>query len=215
MEQDGYVEDFVSEIYRHKTRERIWISESARVVKDTKTGAVKHYEGSVREITDSIRRLEIEERFRKLTDLVPGGLFQLVRSPNGTFTAPYVSSGFCRTVGIAETESVADPASYFHTVHPDDRERYLLSLRESGLNLTVWSVEYRVIDRDGVERWLEAFAQPERTEQKVTWYGYISDITERKRQELEIEEMAFVDPLTGLPNRTCSDGPAEPNHLRV
>ncbi|MEX0344698.1 MAG: putative bifunctional diguanylate cyclase/phosphodiesterase [Rhizobiaceae bacterium] len=201
MEQDGYVEDFVSEIYRHKTRERIWISESARVVKDAKTGKIKHYEGSVREITDSIRRLEIEERFRKLTDMVPGGLFQLVRNPNGTFTAPYVSSGFCRTVGIAETESVSDPTSYFHTVHPDDRQRYLLSLRESGLNLTVWNVEYRVIDTDGVERWLDVVAQPERTGRTVTWYGYIYDITERKRQELEIEEMAYVDPLTGLPNR--------------
>ena len=30
LRRDGYVEDFISEVYRDKTRERIWISESAR-----------------------------------------------------------------------------------------------------------------------------------------------------------------------------------------
>ncbi len=201
MERDGRVEDFVSEIYRHKTRERIWISESARLVRHPKTGDIRHYEGSVRNISDSIRRLEIEERFRKLSDMVPGGLFQLVRNPNGTFSAPYVSSGFCQTVGIEDTEQVSDPLSYFHNVHPEDRKLYITSLRDSGRKLNVWNTEFRIVDRDGQEHWLEVVAQPERTDRTVTWYGYIYDITVRKRQELEIEEMAFVDPLTGLPNR--------------
>lgn len=201
LARDGKVEDFVSEIHRHKTRERIWISESARVVRHPKTGEVQRYEGSVREITDSIRRLEMEERFRKLTDMVPGGLFQLVRSPNGVFTAPYVSSGFCRTVGIEETDSVGDPLSYFENVHPDDRDGYLNSLRNSGLSLDAWTHEFRIVDRAGGERWLYVVAQPEQEQRTITWYGYISDITVRKRQELKIEEMAYVDPLTGLPNR--------------
>ena len=32
LRRDGHVEDFISEVYRYKTRERIWISELARLV---------------------------------------------------------------------------------------------------------------------------------------------------------------------------------------
>jgi PAS domain-containing protein len=37
LTRDGFVEDFISEIYRHATRERIWISENARLVVDHRT----------------------------------------------------------------------------------------------------------------------------------------------------------------------------------
>ena len=51
MEMQGYVENFVSEIYRHKTRERIWISENARTVTDDE-GNILFYQGTVRDITE-------------------------------------------------------------------------------------------------------------------------------------------------------------------
>jgi PAS domain S-box-containing protein len=51
VERDGIVRNFESEIYRHKTRERIWISENARVVRDAK-GLPQHYEGTVEDITE-------------------------------------------------------------------------------------------------------------------------------------------------------------------
>jgi signal transduction histidine kinase len=49
--RDGTVRNFESEIYRHKTRERIWISENARLVRDD-SGQPQHYEGTVEEITE-------------------------------------------------------------------------------------------------------------------------------------------------------------------
>jgi PAS domain S-box-containing protein len=55
LRRDGRVEDFVSEIFRHKSRERIWITESARVVRHGKTGKALYYEGSVREITETVK----------------------------------------------------------------------------------------------------------------------------------------------------------------
>jgi len=56
LQQRGKVENFVSEIYRHKTRERIWISENARLVRDAQ-GRTLFYEGTVRDITD-LKRAE-------------------------------------------------------------------------------------------------------------------------------------------------------------
>jgi PAS domain S-box-containing protein len=58
LDEKDSVENFVSEIYRHKTRERIWISESARLVRDAQ-GRPLFYEGTVRDIT-ARRRIELE-----------------------------------------------------------------------------------------------------------------------------------------------------------
>lgn len=54
MERDGRVTDFVSEVYRHRNRERIWISENAFVVRDAH-GETIYYQGTVRDITNQLR----------------------------------------------------------------------------------------------------------------------------------------------------------------
>jgi diguanylate cyclase (GGDEF)-like protein/PAS domain S-box-containing protein len=200
--RDGVVENFVSEIYRLKTGERIWISESARLVRDDDTGRVRWYEGSVREITDSVRRRELEDRFRKLTSLLPGGLFQLVRDPDGRFSLPYVSGGFCRTIGVPEADHIDNPRAYFSRIDERDRKLCLRSLNHSGQTLEAWSCEFRIVRHSGKRRWLHIIAQPEtHGDGSTTWHGYLSDITERKQQELRIAELAYFDPLTKLPNR--------------
>lgn len=70
MHTQGRVENFVSEIYRHRTRERIWISENARVVTDPATGGPLYYEGTVRDVTEMVRRLDLEERLRAVIDTI-------------------------------------------------------------------------------------------------------------------------------------------------
>jgi PAS domain S-box-containing protein len=62
LEEQGSVSNFESEIYRHKTRERIWISESAILVRDVQ-GQPLYYQGTVQEITE---RKEVEEEQARL-----------------------------------------------------------------------------------------------------------------------------------------------------
>jgi len=50
LEDQGGVSNFESEIYRHKTRERIWIAESAILVRDEQ-GQPLYYQGTVQDIT--------------------------------------------------------------------------------------------------------------------------------------------------------------------
>jgi PAS domain S-box-containing protein len=50
MARDREVRNFESEVYRHKSRERIWVQENARLVSD-ETGKALYYEGTVQEIT--------------------------------------------------------------------------------------------------------------------------------------------------------------------
>ncbi|MCB9960464.1 MAG: PAS domain-containing sensor histidine kinase [Rhodospirillaceae bacterium] len=51
LEENGQVENFESEIYAHKSRRRLWISENAYLVRDA-DGRPLFYEGTVRDITD-------------------------------------------------------------------------------------------------------------------------------------------------------------------
>jgi PAS domain S-box-containing protein len=71
MRERGRVHNFESEVYRHKSRERVWVSENAWEVRDA-AGKLLHYEGTVRDITVRKRAerriLESEERFRDFAD---------------------------------------------------------------------------------------------------------------------------------------------------
>ena len=88
-------------------------------------------------------------------------------------------------------------------IHPDDLEFIGESLRHSRETLTIWQCEYRVCLPDGTLKWVFAHAMPEREPDGSTlWHGYIMDVSERKRSEARIYELAYFDPLTGLPNRT-------------
>jgi two-component system cell cycle sensor histidine kinase PleC len=90
LAEDGRVENFESEIHRHKTGERIWVSENAWAVRDD-TGAIEYYEGTVVEITDRKRaeddlRLS-EARFRDFGE--PASDWNWETGPDHEFT--YVS----------------------------------------------------------------------------------------------------------------------------
>ncbi len=82
LHEPGRVENFVSEIYRHKTRERIWISENARLVRDPVTGLPRFYEGTIRDVTETVRRLDLEQRLRTIIETIADGVIAVDASGN-------------------------------------------------------------------------------------------------------------------------------------
>ncbi len=62
-------------------------------------------------------------------------------------------------------------------------------------------VEISALHRDGREFPVELAISVLRSQGEVTFSAFIRDITERKRAEREISNLAFYDPLTDLPNR--------------
>ncbi len=74
LKKDGVVSQFESEIYRHKTRERIWISETAYQIHD-EDGKPQFYAGTVQEITARKRAqqqvTEVATQLRLVTDNIP------------------------------------------------------------------------------------------------------------------------------------------------
>ncbi|WP_157015222.1 PAS domain-containing protein [Mesorhizobium xinjiangense] len=166
--RDGVVKDFVSEIYRHKTRERIWIIESARIVRDFRTGRALYYEGSVREYSDTMKRLQLEEQFQKLTRNLPGGLFQVTVQASGRTKVVYLSEGFFETLGMPTREIIESAERFRRRVHPDDRRRFLAVVRDAQDRLRPLDHEFRIMDMQERERWLRMIARPERSGDAIT-----------------------------------------------
>jgi diguanylate cyclase (GGDEF)-like protein/PAS domain S-box-containing protein len=61
MREEGAVHDFVSEVYRHKTRERFWITENAWYVLD-RAGQPIFIEGTIQDATERMNAMAAVER---------------------------------------------------------------------------------------------------------------------------------------------------------
>lgn len=163
--------------------------------------------GVVQDITvERETALALEERLgfiQKITSRAPGVVFQFRLKADGSYEFPYISEPVHALYrGVSPEDLANDPDCAMTLHHPDDRERFVASIRTSARDLSPWSHEYRLLFEDGEVRWLQGQAMPERTaDGAVLWHGFITDITLRKLAEEEVERLAFYDVLTGLPNR--------------
>ena len=68
MKDDGRVKDLVSEVYRHKTRERFWITENAWIVRDLQGNPI-YIEGTIQDATERINTMAIIEKQANIDSL--------------------------------------------------------------------------------------------------------------------------------------------------
>jgi diguanylate cyclase (GGDEF)-like protein/PAS domain S-box-containing protein len=94
-------------------------------------------------------------------------------------------------------------SSSFREIHPDDRDRIRDIFRRTVATGVGECAEFRFLLKDGSIRHMESDGRAIRdADGKVSKVVVVSrDITEMKRLEHELREMAATDTLTGLPNR--------------
>ena len=89
-------------------------------------------------------------------------------------------------------------------LHPDDRQQGLTFLDQIRAgSRTNRSIQWRLVQSDGT--WLQAESTVSRLSDDTGLHGLVlntRDISERKALEARMEHQAFLDPLTGLANRT-------------
>src|ERR1700678_1137717 len=127
-----------------------------------------------------------EPEVRTLLDQLPAILYISEVGVEGRWL--YVSAGAEAILGFSPAEWIDDPGLWARQMHPD---------------------EYRLRHRDGRTVWVrDEAALATDAEGRLRWHGVISDVTDRKLAEAELERRADViryqavhDPLTSLPNR--------------
>lgn len=199
--EHGSVHDFISEVYRFRTHEKIWVSENARLVRDPDTNEPMYYEGTIRDVTETVRRLELEARFRKIADTFEGMLFEL-RVAGDQVRLEYASPGLARLFAVEPAAARRDPWSLLAGIEGAERTAVLCSMARAQSKLSRWTREFRRRGPNGDDTWLLGDATPERqADGAVLWHGYLTDVPRRKRSEQQIHRLGFFDPLTRLGNR--------------
>lgn len=183
-----------------------WVSSRGKVTSYDNAGRPLRMIGTTTDIsvmhTMAEKLQQSVDLITNLTNEVPGLVFQYQRWANGQSRLGYASAGIRDMYELAP-EQVADSDEAINAlIHPDDLEAYRASLDNSAASLTPWHLEYRVLLPSQGLRWRQGAARPQRLEDGSTlWHGFITDITERKRIETELQEFATTDFLTQLPNR--------------
>jgi diguanylate cyclase (GGDEF)-like protein/PAS domain S-box-containing protein len=127
-----------------------------------------------------------------------------------------VNQKFCDMLGYTRDEILGKPANSF--THPDDREdnssyrQQLLAGEQSGFH-----AEKRYVRKDGSLIWVNRTVSLVRDHSGKPLYflRVVEDITERKRMEADLRELAATDMLTGLPNRRAFITRLEEEHARL
>jgi PAS domain S-box-containing protein len=113
---------------------------------------------------------------------------------------------FNEIFGLTPVEKVETFEHLLEFVHPEDREVFADATRTAVAEKRGYSVEHRIIRSDGAVRTVyqegEFDASPETSGVKVA--ATVQDITERRRMEKQMHQLAFFDAVTGLPNRVMA-----------
>jgi len=176
--------DFISKpvdssLLRHRIRLQVRASQACRRVEQARA-----------ELNASQRRLE------KFQDLAAVGDWEWNVETDRLILSPQ---------SIKILRAVSDPPSsqsdfLERCVHPEDRDAAAKFLRKAQQTLSSVRFDHRIFDGSRVVQHI-LDAEPSIPGEGPTLTGTVRDITEQKRAEQQIRDLAFYDSLTGLPNR--------------
>jgi PAS domain S-box-containing protein len=134
------------------------------------------------------RRVALQHRLERIAETAPGVLHEFCLRPDGTMCFPYASAAFERVYGLDPALVALDASLVFERIHAQDRPRLEEAILQSAATLALFREEFRLLNPERGEVWIEASSAPTlEPDGSVVWHGFLRDVTERKRLELELE----------------------------
>src|SRR4030042_652066 len=131
---------------------------------------------------------DAEEKYRHLSVNIPGMIYLFAQHPDGSYSFLYVSSASRELFDVAPDDAMRDWTLISGLMHPDDRERFDTSVRESAETLRPWREELRHIV-NGEVRWYDCMSRPElQPNGDILWDGIMLETTDHKRTEEAVRE---------------------------
>ncbi len=136
-------------------------------------------------------QLAVHAQLAKVGASVPGAIvaFEL---REGRMSFLFTTPAIAEIYGLPQDTVMRDWGAAASRLGPD-RERVRASLGDSAQNLRPWHDAYRYDHPVKGERWLEAWAIPERhPDGAVEWHGFITDATDRRSADLRVGRMTSM-----------------------
>lgn len=149
-------------------------------------------------VQEKLRQAEV--RYRTLVERLPAITFV---AGFGEASWVYVSPQVESMLGYTPEEWEADPALWRSRLHAEDRDRVLAETARAEASGGAIEIEYRIMAKSGDVRWVrhEALVHAGTDGDPGQTEGLLTDITERKAFESQLQFLADHDGLTGLFNR--------------
>ena len=185
---DGIPREHEARIVR-RDGSKVWVNMSTTPLVDD-DGNVCEALAMVTDITERKRAeaalVDSESRFRTLAQVSPVGIFQT----DLTGATIYVNRDrWNEFTGLDDEE--ADAVGYSAALHPDDRERVFAEWNEAARTQRPFKSQYRFVSKEGKITWVIGQALPQRAPDGTVlgFIGTATDITERRRDEEELEQL--------------------------
>ncbi|MCP5325436.1 MAG: EAL domain-containing protein [Oceanospirillaceae bacterium] len=137
-----------------------------------------------------------EEKFRQLSALSPVGIFQIDLQENLT----YINDRWCEITGIGQGS--ADLTTWLNSARSADRRALYKAWRGLTTRQESFVIEAGFIKGEMITyAIIEAGALHDADGNVCGFMGAVSDITDLKNAQIQMENLAYYDPLTGLANR--------------
>lgn len=141
----------------------------------------------------------LHNTYEKLAEKIPGFVFQFKRDVDGTFSFPFISSGFSKIFHDRIDGIRNDAEPVLTLIHGDDRADFDKSINKSARKLLFWKHTFRFVCSKGNHKWVQGIGVPEQVDDAVIWRGFIYDISDKmnfeqrlKKQQADLEEIAFL-----------------------
>ncbi len=139
---------------------------------------------------ESAKALGVSEaRFRAIVSNTPGLVYQFLLRPDGSVSFPYLSDGCHALLGITAERLRADSSLFLDLILPEDRASYLQTMTSSAATMKGWNWEGRLwIEKWKDIKWINLRSTPRALPgQGVQWEGIMTNITQSKLEQAEIE----------------------------
>ncbi|GGI81689.1 EAL domain-containing protein [Legionella impletisoli] len=134
-----------------------------------------------------------------LVNSTHAGLFKCDMNGNGL----YINRQLSQITGFSEDALLGQ--GWTRCIHSEDKDYILRSLEHNLKKGESFQLECRIRTALDEVLWVRVFCEPEKKGEKLTGYfGTLIDITEFKKMQQKLEDVARVDFLTGLPNRLAA-----------
>lgn len=131
---------------------------------------------------------ESEQSFRQLIKSI-NGMFWL--ADGETDEMIFVSESYQTIFGKSVQSLKDNPTSWRETIHPEDFERVVASMRDNYAN-DKFNEDFRIVLDSGEEKWVNSriFGIYDTDGKMVRYSGFVEDITVKKHQEIQIAKIA-------------------------